>query len=126
MKRTIALLIALLMLAGALAGCDKIAQDAEDKGAEIPVYLSTEMFTLDPAYAYLDEASVKILGLLYEGLFNMGADGKPEKALCKSYTSGIDRDGNFYMEFTLNDTKWNDGRSVSANDFVFAWNYKQQ
>ena len=121
MKKTIALMLCILTLAAAFAGCAQIKQEAEDKGAELPVYLSTEIFTLDPAYAYLDEASVKIMGLLYEGLFTMGSDGKPVKALCKSYKSGTDRDGNFYMEFTINDTKWNDGRSVSANDFVYAW-----
>ena len=122
MKKILALLLCAIMLCGVLAGCrGSISQDAEDKGALIPIYLATEIYNLDPAYAYLDEAGAKILGLLYEGLFEMDENGKPQKALAKSYTTGTNRDGEFFMEITLNDTKWSDGRGVSANDFVFAW-----
>lgn len=122
MKKILALLLCAIMLCGVLAGCrGSIPQDAEDKGALIPIYLASEIYSLDPAFAYLDEAGAKILGLLYEGLFEMDENGKPQKALAKSYTTGTNRDGEFFMEITLNDTKWSDGRSVSANDFVFAW-----
>lgn len=122
MKKIMALLLCIIMLGSVLTGCrGSIAQDAEDKGAVIPVYMTTEIYNLDPAVAYLDEAGAKILGLIYEGLFEMDENGKPQKALCKSYTTGTNRDGEFYMEITLNDTKWSDGRSVTANDFVYAW-----
>ncbi len=122
MKKILALLLCVIMLCGVLAGCrGSIPQDAEDKGALIPIYLASEIYNLDPAFAYLDEAGAKILGLIYEGLFEMDENGKPQKALAKSYTTGTNRDGEFFMEITLNDTKWSDGRGVSANDFVFAW-----
>lgn len=121
MKRTIALLLCILILIPALVSCTSIKPSDDDKGAEIPVYLSSAIYNLDPAYAYLDDAGAKILPMIYEGLFKLNSDGKAEKALCKSYTSYTDRDGSFVAEFTLNDTKWSDGRSVTANDFVFAW-----
>ena len=79
MKKILALLLCMTMLVCTFAGCGgSIKQNAEDKGAEIPVYIASEVFTLDPAYAYLDDASAKIMGLLYEGLFVMNEDGKPE------------------------------------------------
>lgn len=122
MKKFLAMLLCAIMLCGVLASCGgSISQDADDKGALIPVYMTEEIYNLDPAFAYLDDAGAKILGLIYEGLFEMDENGKPQKALCKSYTTGTNRDGEFYMEITLNDTKWSDGRGVSANDFVFAW-----
>ena len=122
MKKLLAMLLCAIMLCSVLASCGgSIPQDADDKGALIPVYMTEEIYNLDPAFAYLDDAGAKILGLIYEGLFEMDANGKPQKALCKSYTTGTNRDGEFYMEITLNDTKWSDGRGVSANDFVFAW-----
>lgn len=111
-----------VLLVPVLASCSgSIRPTDEDKGAEIPVHLSSEIYNLDPAYAYLDEAGAKILPLIYEGLFRYNDDGKAEKALCTKYNTYTNRDGEFVAEFTIAETKWSDGRSVNANDFVYAW-----
>lgn len=119
MKKIITLLLCVIMLACSLTSC--IRTTSEYKGVEIPIYLSDPLYTLDPAYAYLDDGAVKVLSLIYEGLYTLDDKGKPVEAMAKGYETYTDRDGNFVCEFELNETKWNDGRTVSANDFVFAW-----
>lgn len=120
MKKFITLSLCLLMLVSTAVSCG-IPFDAEDKGAEIPMYLTDPVYNLDPAFAYHDDGAIEILSLIYEGLFVLDEDGEPVEAMCEDYETFTDRDGNFVCEFTIGDTKWNDGRSVSANDFVFAW-----
>ncbi len=121
MKKILALILCAVLLVPCLASCTGIKPSDEDKGAEIPVHLSTEIYNLDPAYAYLDDAAAKILPLIYEGLFKFDEDGKAVKALCTDYETYTNRDGEFVAEFTIAETKWSDGRSVNANDFVYAW-----
>lgn len=121
MKKILALILCAVLLVPCLVSCTGIKPSDEDKGAEIPVHLSTEIYNLDPAYAYLDDAAAKILPLIYEGLFKFDEDGKVVKALCTDYTTYTNRDGEFVAEFTIAETKWSDGRSVNANDFVYAW-----
>lgn len=122
MKKILSLLLCIVMLIPCLASCGGISPTDADKGAEIPIYLSNKITTLDPAFAYLDDAALDILPLLFEGLFVLDEDGEPENAMCKEYQTYTNRDGEFVCEFTLNDTRWSgDGRPVSANDFVFAW-----
>ena len=113
MKKILALLLCAIMLCGVLAGCrGSISQDAEDKGALIPIYLATEIYNLDPAYAYLDEAGAKILGLLYEGLFEMDENGDLKFILapnglehCRLYNEGranhMDELGLIHKEFFM-------------------------
>ncbi len=121
MKKILALILCAVLLVPCLASCTGIKPSDEDKGAEIPVHLSTEIYNLDPAYAYLDDAAAKILPLIYEGLFKLDDDGKAVKALCTDYETYTNRDGEFVAEFTIAETKWSDGRSINANDFVYAW-----
>lgn len=119
MKKALSLLLCLTMLLVTLVGC---TEEDEDKGAEIPVYLSTEINTFDPAYAYTDDASIKVLGLIYEGLTRINAKGKIEGAAAKSWTYKSNPDeGTYILEFNLVNTSWSDGRQVSADDFVYAW-----
>ena len=122
MKKILALILCTVLLVPCLTSCiGGIKPSDEDKGAEIPVHLSTEIYNLDPAYAYLDDAAAKILPLIYEGLFKLDENGKAVKALCTDYETYTNRDGEFVAEFTIAETKWSDGRSINANDFVYAW-----
>lgn len=116
MKKILSLLLALLMLATVFTGCGD-----EGKGAVIPVYISDEIINLDPAFAYDNEASLKILPLLYEGLTTINAKGKVENALMDKYTYEQQEDGSYMMEVTLKESYWSDGITVSANDFVYAY-----
>ncbi len=119
MKRVLALLLSAVMLMGVLASCTTLAEG--DKGMIIDIYLTAEVLEFDPAHAYNDDGMVKVLDLIYEGLTNLDEKGKWEKALMDEYKlQGNDEDG-WYLLITLNSTKWSDGRTVQAEDFVFAW-----
>jgi len=119
MKRFLCLLLCLVMATALLAGC---GEDDEDKGAIIPVYLASPIGNFDPAYATHDVNGNIFLGLMFEGLFRIGENGKLEKAIAKSWTIKEDPDHDDYvMEIELNTTYWSDGRQVSADDFVYAW-----
>ena len=121
MKKVLAALMCVILLLPTLVSCGGIKPNDDDRGAEIPVYLSEEIYNLDPAVAYTNSSAAKILSLIFEGLFRLDEDGKVQKALCTDYKTYTDRDGEFVAEFTLGDTKWSDDRTVSANDFVYAW-----
>lgn len=119
MKRILALVLAILTFALVFTGCTTIGADG--KGAVIDVYMGTKTINLDPAIAYTDENSVKIINLIFEGLFSLDQNGSVKKALAKKYEIGEDRYGNKKMTVWLNDTYWSDGSMVQANDVVFAW-----
>lgn len=119
MKKILSLILCFAMLICSLAGC---AQGDEDKGAAIPVYLSTEIKNFDPAFAYTDEASMKVLGLIYEGLTAIDDNGNVKGAMAKSWKyKSVPEDNYYVLEFQLIETAWSDGRTVSADDFVYAW-----
>ncbi len=119
MKRVLSLMLCAVMLLGALASCTTLAED--DKGMIIDVYMTNEMVDFDPALHYNDDAMIQVFDLIYEGLTDLDENGKWKKALMKEYELlGNDEDG-WYMLITLNNTKWTDGRTVQAADFVYAW-----
>ncbi len=121
MKRIISMLVLMMMLASVLASCGSTLKDGE-KGAIINMYLGSEITDFDPAIAYTDDSAAKVLGLLYEGLTRINKSGKVENALMKSYKIIEDEENDeYFMEITLKDTKWSDGRIVAADDVVYAW-----
>lgn len=119
MKRFLCLLLCVVMAAAMLVSC---GEDDDDKGAIIPVYLASPIGNFDPAFASHDVNANRFLGLLFEGLFRIGENGKLEKAIAKSWKIKEDPEHEEYvMEIELNTTFWSDGRQVSADDFVYAW-----
>ncbi|MBR2847876.1 MAG: hypothetical protein IKB87_00295 [Clostridia bacterium] len=119
MKRVLSLMICAVMLLGALAGCTTIEEGT--KGMIIDVYMTREMVDFDPALHFNDDAMVQVFDLIFEGLTDLDENGKWKKALMKEYELlGNDDDG-WYMLITLKNTKWTDGRTVQAADFVYAW-----
>lgn len=119
MKRVLSLMICAVMLLGALASCTTLEKG--DKGMIIDVYMTHEMVDFDPALHFNDDAMVQVFDLVYEGLTDLDENGKWKKALMKEYELlGNDDDG-WYMLITLKNTKWTDGRTVQAADFVYAW-----
>lgn len=120
MKKITALVLCLVVLVGALSSCSTLVKG--DKGMAIDIYLSSELYNFDPAMAYTDASMVKVFGLIYEGLTSLNQNGKWQKALMKSYTLKENSDKSEYkLRVTLNSTKWTDGRTVQAADFVYAW-----
>lgn len=123
MKKVIALLLALLMLTAAtvMTGCSGEEKE-EDKGYMINVFLASNINTFDPADGLTDEAGQRILSLVYEGLTRIDEKGKLQKAIAKNWSYKYsDKEDCYVLEINLKNTHWNDGRAVSADDFVFAW-----
>ncbi len=128
-KRIIALILCLAVSVSVLAGCaGSIDADSEYKGQQITVYMTENIYNLDPAYAYTNEISRSIVGLLFDTLFTLDENGKAVPCLAKSYkteTVESDRDGEkdkYYMYIEINEgARWSDNQPVTADDVIFAW-----
>ncbi len=125
MKKMLSLILAMLTFGSAAAGCTTLAKDETtgdyDKGAIIDMYLTTEVYDFDPQRSITDDAMLKAMDLMYEGLTTINEEGKWEKALMKSYKVEKDAEGEFSILITLNNTRWSDGRTVQASDLVYSW-----
>lgn len=116
-KRILAAVLCLIMAVTAFASCAK--RDENDKGAIIYMYLSQEIYDFDPAYAYTNDAALKIVDLLFASLFRINENGKLENDLADGYV--IDEAHNT-LTITIDDEAyWSDGTYVSANDVVYAF-----
>ncbi|MCQ2423640.1 MAG: ABC transporter substrate-binding protein [Clostridia bacterium] len=131
MKRVLAIILAVTMLlacALSFSACTtlkKLDDGTYDKGAFIDLYIGDELYDFDPQLSYTDYNMVQLFSLLYEGLTTIGDDGKWEKALMKDYKLTNDKmTGERILVITLNDTRWSDGRTVQASDFMYSWKYR--
>ena len=120
MKRYLSLILCAVMLLGVFTSCSTLKGD--DKGMVLDVYMSTPIVDFDPALHFNDDALTKIFDMIYEGLTDLDENGKWFKALMKNYKYTKNKDGSGYtLLIKLNLTKWTDGRTVQAQDFVYAW-----
>ena len=118
-KQTLALLTALLMIAGVLAGC------AKEETLTLRVGVIASPTALDPAGISTDGEKI-LIDHLYENLMKNTNDGKGgAKAVAgqaRSYEVAENLDGTETYTFTLRDNiYWSDGQKVTAHDFVYAW-----
>ncbi len=121
MKKFISTLLLAGMCMSLFAGCGSTLEE-DEKGATINLYIGSEICDYDPAIAFTDDSAVKVLGLVYEGLTRINSKGKVENALMKSYEVFEDEEkGEYSMLIQIKQTKWSDGRVVSADDVVYAW-----
>jgi len=126
LTRVLCLVLCLMMLAPTLVACG--AKELT-YGPQINMYLSSEVYNFDPAYAYLDVSAAKVLGLMYEGLFTIDNKGNLEKAMCTEWEYTEDEgilpddpsDDVFKLVVKIKTSAWSDGREVSAEQFVYAW-----
>ncbi len=124
--RIFCLALCLVLLLPSIVACGEVDLTS---GAQINMYLTSEVYNFDPAYAHLDSSAVKLLSLMYEGIMKLDENGKVKKALCDKweYTEdeGVDKesdeDNTYTMTITLKDSAWSDGRAVHADQFVYAW-----
>ena len=125
MKKVLSLILAAGMLTSFAAGCTTLEIDEAtgqmDKGAIIDMYLTTEVYNFDPQVSTTDDAMLKIFDLCYDGLTKIDENGKWQKELMKSYKVDVDDGEEFTILVDLNDTRWSDGRTVQAADFVYSW-----
>ncbi len=123
MKRVIALTLCLLMAILTLASCNgSIDPGAEDKGDIFNAFITGDVPSFDPGKDFTDESAVKVLGMIYEGLFRLDEKGNAVKALAKDVKVIEDETKNEYiMQISIKETKWSDGNALTADDFVYAW-----
>ncbi len=117
--KVLSLLLAALMLMTTLASCTTLEED--DKGAIIDMYLTTEVFDFDPQLSMTDDAQLKYMSLMFEGLTRINEKGEWEDALMDKYKVEVDDGETFSILIDMDITRWSDGRTVQAADFVYAW-----
>ncbi len=122
MKRIISLVLCLVFVGAAFAGCSSSPLDSDDRGAYINMYLTDMVYDLDPANAYANESALKLMGLLYENLFYLDEKGNLKKELATNYKIEEDKKTNEYkMTITIGGGTWSDGIAVTADDVAYAW-----
>lgn len=121
-KRILASVLCLVMMLGSLVCLSGCSTDPDDKGQILTMYLSDQVYDLDPANAYYNDATTSVVNLLFDTLFKINENGQVKKSLVKKYVINEDASANEYtMDIYLNDSYWSDGVYVSANDVVYAW-----
>ena len=117
MKKLVSLLLTLVMILGTLTvltGCGA----PKDDGAEINIYLGSEVFDFDPSDYYVSSNAERVLSLIYEPLFTVNANGKVKCAAAKDYD--VDEDDR-EITIEIRESYWSDNVKVKAADFVYAW-----
>ncbi|MDR3086053.1 MAG: peptide ABC transporter substrate-binding protein [Christensenellaceae bacterium] len=112
MKKLVALVLSLLLAASLLAGC----QPAPSTGivvnlAQEPPDMSTITTT--------STGSMNVLRHIVDGLTILDQNDNPVPGVAESWD--YDADTLTYTFHLRKNATWNDGKAVTANDFVFAW-----
>lgn len=116
MKRIISLILALTLLVGCITVLSSCGE--KDNGAEIAVYLGSEVYDLDPSDYFVSDNAAQFMSLLFEPLFSLNEKGKLQMAAAEDYEiNKEDRE----IRITLRESYWSDGNRVVPNDFIFAW-----
>ena len=95
----------------------------EEQGAvaqEIQVSTAGALSTLDSGQ-YTDVNSSDMIGQVAEGLYRLDQEGDPELAMAAEEPT-VSEDGLVYT-FTIRDATWSNGDPVTADDFVYAFQY---
>ena len=118
MKRVIAWFLFAVMLALSLSAC---SVDMDDRGAIIPMALATPQLNLDPTRMIYDKDFIKVAALIHEGLTTV-EDGEVKLALATEWREKYDEDrGEYFLEIDLHNSRWNDGRALTAYQVIYAW-----
>lgn len=121
-KRLAAALLSAALLSAVLAGC---AKDSE--GLALSVCVGPAPDSLDPIYAE-DAGGQTVLAHLYENLMRVTADSTGKTSVLPGMAKSVEqeeetKDGAVTVTYTfrLRSARWSDGQSVTAGDFVYAW-----
>ena len=117
-----ALLLTAVVCLGALTGC---GEETTANELEVRVGLSALPVSGDPVMETSADGQTVLLHL-YEGLMKKTADGagtvSAAPAMARSYNEEENFDGTVVYTFKLRESaKWSDGKPVTAEDFVYAW-----
>jgi oligopeptide transport system substrate-binding protein len=121
MLRSSGLLLASLLIV-LLSACQSnpspSASDSSPVSAVFRLNLGTEPPDLDPAKTD-DLTSFSVLLPLLKGLTQFDQSLKAKPAIAQSWN--ISKDGLHYVFHLRPDARWSDGKPVTAQDFVYAW-----
>lgn len=114
---------AALLVAGGLAACGKSSTSTSKSGQlaadqSVKLAAKAEVTTLDVSKAS-DSSSLTMLYHTQEGLYRLGKNEKLVNALATKMTKS--KDGKQYTFKLRSDNHWNDGKPVTAQDFVYSW-----
>ena len=119
-KKILAPTLALTLVAGCSTSSSSTATSSSSSGGEgstVTIATDTDLNTMDYEIA-TDGTSFTMLGLCMSGLTELDKNGVPQPELAESWD--ISEDGLTYT-FHLADAKWSNGDTVTAADFVYAW-----
>lgn len=121
MKKSLAIILIISLIATFFAGCDEKVINTPEKNSDSPVFTQTEGI-LNFAYTKADTlnpftckttANLQILGLIYDGLYSLDKSYKPVPVIAESsIVSGTT------VNVTLDDVYFSDGTKVTANDVI--------
>ena len=119
LKRYAALLLALALSLGLLAGCSL------GKEVSFRVAMGSVPATLDPALVSTDEEKI-VVSHLFENLMKLQSDGSggstAVSGVARRYQCDATAEGQETYTFKLRSgAVWSDGTRVKAGDFVYAW-----
>ena len=124
MKKSVLFTSLLVLSSLALAACGGGSDDkgASNGGSDNQVYTmveSQEMPSADPSLA-TDEVSFTTLNNVYEGIYRLDKDNKPAPAGAAEKAT-VSEDGLVYKVKLREESKWSDGKPVTAADYVYGW-----
>lgn len=136
MKMKAKLLVGLLSLSMLFTGCggnnsksndssnSNVATNEEEgkKDGVLDINIASEPETIDPQLNTSADGGLMI-SHLFESLIRWDDDGKGNAILKPGLAEkwDVSEDG-LTWTFKLRDAKWSDGKPITANDFVYAWN----
>ncbi len=115
LKRTLALVLTVLVLATSFAGCGATASSGP-KGGTLNWNLGNEPPELDPEIT-TDTNSFAILNATIEGLVRYDKDGKYTEGAASKWE--VSADGLTYTFTMRKNNKWSNGEPVTAADFEY-------
>ncbi len=116
-KRIVALVLCVFMLVPVFSSCA-----GETVESVMQVYLSHQVYDLDPLNAMTNDAQLKIVNLIFSGLYKLDENGNIQDDLAaRTEVINKDDENEYIIRITLKNTYWSDGSAVSADDVVYTF-----
>ncbi len=116
-KRILALVLCVFMLVPLFSSCSDVLVESI-----MQVYLSHQVYDLDPLNAMTNDAQLKVVSLIFAGLYKVDEKGKVQNDLVsKTEIVNSEEKGEYTVRITLKETYWSDGSAVSSDDVVYTF-----
>ncbi len=116
-KRILALVLCVFMLVPLFSSCSGTVVESI-----MQVYLSHQVYDLDPLYAMTNDAQLKVVSLIFAGLYKLDSKGNVQDDLvAKTEILNREDKGEYSIRITLKETYWSDGSAVSSDDVVYTF-----